>query len=634
MSAPGPRPIRPLPEILINQIAAGEVVERPASVVKELVENAIDAGASRVDIDLEEGGVRLIRIRDNGSGIAPEQLPLAVSRHATSKIADLDDLESVATLGFRGEALPSIASVSRFTLSSRRAHDEHGSALQIEGGKIGEVTPRAHAPGTTVEVRELFYNVPARRKFLRAERTELGHIEEWLRSLALARPDVELRVSHNGKASRRYKPGDLYSDARLAETLGEDFANQAVRVDHSGAGLRLHGWIAQPHYSRASADQQYLYVNGRSVRDRSVAHAVKMAYGDVLYHGRQPAYVLFLELDPTRVDVNVHPAKHEVRFRDSRLVHDFVYRTLKDALADTRAGMSAQEIGAGPVHPVDAAAAPMTSSAGASGFGLARGPAPGAGSGGGGGGFSGWRPQQPLGLQVADAPAAYAALYAAPAGAERGAALPPMPTENGLPVTSADAGVPPLGYAIAQLHGIYILAENAEGLIVVDMHAAHERIGYERLKNAHDGIGLQSQPLLVPITLAVGEREADTAESEAETLAALGFEVTRAGPGSLHVRSIPALLAHAEPEGLLRDVLTDLREHGQSRRVASARDELLSTMACHGAVRANRRLTVPEMNALLRDMEITERSGQCNHGRPTWARFSLAEIDRWFLRGL
>lgn len=631
MSAPGPRPIRPLPEILINQIAAGEVVERPASVVKELVENAIDAGASRVDIDLEEGGVRLIRIRDNGSGIAPEQLPLAVSRHATSKIADLDDLESVATLGFRGEALPSIASVSRFTLSSRRAHDEHGSALQIEGGKIGEVTPRAHAPGTTVEVRELFYNVPARRKFLRAERTELGHIEEWLRSLALARPDVELRVSHNGKASRRYKPGDLYSDARLAETLGEDFANQAVRVDHSGAGLRLHGWIAQPHYSRASADQQYLYVNGRSVRDRSVAHAVKMAYGDVLYHGRQPAYVLFLELDPTRVDVNVHPAKHEVRFRDSRLVHDFVYRTLKDALADTRAGMSAQEIGAGPVHPVDAAAAPMASSAGASGFGLARGPAPGAGSGGGG--FSGWRPQQPLGLQVADAPAAYAALYAAPAGAERGAALPPMPTENGLPVTSADAGVPPLGYAIAQLHGIYILAENAEGLIVVDMHAAHERIGYERLKNAHDGIGLQSQPLLVPITLAVGEREADTAESEAETLAALGFEVTRAGPGSLHVRSIPALLAHAEPEGLLRDVLTDLREHGQSRRVASARDELLSTMACHGAVRANRRLTVPEMNALLRDMEITERSGQCNHGRPTWARFSLAEIDRWFLRG-
>lgn len=609
--------IRPLPEILINQIAAGEVVERPASVVKELVENALDAGATRVDIDLEEGGVRLIRIRDNGGGIAAEQLPLAVSRHATSKIASLDDLESVATLGFRGEALPSIASVSRFTLASRQPQDEHGAALQIEGGKIGEVAPRAHAPGTTVEVRELFYNVPARRKFLRAERTELGHIEEWLRSLALARPDVELRVSHNGKPSRRYKPGDLYSDARLGETLGEDFARQSLRVDHSAAGLRLHGWIAQPQYSRASADQQYLYVNGRSVRDRSVAHAVKMAYGDVLYHGRQPAYVLFLELDPARVDVNVHPAKHEVRFRDARLIHDFVYRTLKDALAETRAGM--EPVGGMPPHPVDAAA-PLHGG----GHALSR-PSGNAGAGG-------WQPRQsPLGLQVSEAPSAYAALYAAPADAGMPASFTGSGT--GLPPAAADSGVPPLGYAIAQLHGIYILAENADGLIVVDMHAAHERIGYERLKTAHDGIGLHAQPLLVPITLAVGERDADTAEREAATLGELGFEVTRSGPGSLHVRSIPALLANAEPEGLLRDVLTDLREHGQSRRVASARDELLSTMACHGAVRANRRLTVPEMNGLLRDMEATERSGQCNHGRPTWARFSLAEIDRWFLRG-
>lgn len=615
--------IRPLPEILINQIAAGEVVERPASVVKELVENALDAGATRVDIDLEEGGVRLIRIRDNGGGIAAEQLPLAVSRHATSKIASLDDLESVATLGFRGEALPSIASVSRFTLASRRADDEHGSALQIEGGKLGDVTPRAHAPGTTVEVRELFYNVPARRKFLRAERTELGHIEEWLRSLALARPDVELRVSHNGKPSRRYKPGDLYSDARLGETLGEDFARQALRVDHSAAGLRLHGWIAQPQYSRASADQQYLYVNGRSVRDRSVSHAVKMAYGDVLYHGRQPAYVLFLELDPTRVDVNVHPAKHEVRFRDSRLIHDFVYRTLKDALAETRAGM---EPAAAQTHPADPQAQP-TPGYSAAGYMLSR---PGGSAGGGGNGN--WQARQsPLGLQVAEAPSAYAALYSSVSG---DADLPrQMDAGPSLPPTSNEAGVPPLGYAIAQLHGIYILAENAEGLIVVDMHAAHERIGYERLKNAHDGIGLHAQPLLVPMTLAVGERDADTAEREAATLAALGFEVTRSGPGSLHVRSIPALLANAEPEGLLRDVLGDLREHGQSRRIATARDELLSTMACHGAVRANRRLTIPEMNALLRDMEITERSGQCNHGRPTWARFSLAEIDRWFLRG-
>ncbi len=593
--------IRQLPDTLINQIAAGEVVERPASVVKELVENALDAGALRIDIDLEEGGVRLIRIRDDGGGIAPEQLLLAVARHATSKIASLDDLESVATLGFRGEALPSIASVSRFSLSSRRAGDEHGAGLQVEGGKLGEVTPKPHALGTTVEVRELFYNVPARRKFLRAERTELGHIEEWLRSLALARPDVELRVSHNGRPSRRYKPEGLESTARLNETLGEDFAKQALRIEHSAAGLRLHGWIAQPSYSRASADQQYLYVNGRAVRDRNIAHAVKMAYQDVLFHGRQPAYVLFLEIDPTRVDVNVHPAKHEVRFRDTRLVHDFVYRTLQEALSETRAGMAAMAPGMSqvPGHGQDSSQYAYSQA---------------------------WSPtqQSPLGLSIADAPAAYASLYAQPVATQ-------SPTQA-LPA-SGDTAIPPLGYAVAQLHGIYILAENADGLIVVDMHAAHERIGYEKLKSAHDGLGLRSQPLLVPLSLAVAEREAEVAEREADTLSALGFDVTRSGPQSLSVRSVPALLAQAEPEALLRDVLTDLREHGETLRVAAARDELLSTMACHGAVRANRRLTLPEMNALLREMEITERSGQCNHGRPTWARFSLAEIDRWFLRG-
>ena len=603
-------PIRQLPDTLINQIAAGEVVERPASVVKELVENALDAGARRVDIDLEEGGVRLIRIRDDGGGIAPEELPLAVSRHATSKIASLDDLEAVATLGFRGEALPSIASVSRFALTSRRAQDEHGASLQVEGGKVGEVAPKPHAVGTTVEVRELFYNVPARRKFLRAERTEMGHIEEWLRSLALARPDIELRVSHNGRPSRRYKADELESLARLGETLGEEFARSALRVDHAAAGLRLHGWIAQPSYSRASVDQQYVYVNGRSVRDRNIAHAVKMAYQDVLFHGRQPAYVLFLELDPTRVDVNVHPAKHEVRFRDTRLIHDFVYRTLHEALAETRAGTLAQDIA-----PASFGARPAASMP------------------------SAWMPtqQSPLGLNVAEAPAAYAALYAAPlsdatqAGTQAGTMLS-TPSVQAMPVEDAD-GIPPLGFAIAQLHGIYILAENADGLIVVDMHAAHERIGYEKLKGAHDSIGLRAQPLLVPMVLAVAEREADVAEREAATLATLGFDITRSGPQSLSVRSIPALLSNAEPEALLRDVLADLREHGESRRVAAARDELLATMACHGAVRANRRLTLPEMNALLREMEATERSGQCNHGRPTWARFSLNEIDRWFLRG-
>ena len=602
-------PIRPLPDTLINQIAAGEVVERPASVVKELVENALDAGARRVDIDLEEGGARLIRVRDDGAGIAPDELPLAVSRHATSKIASLDDLEGVATLGFRGEALPSIASVSRFVLSSRREEAEHGSSLEIDGGRVGEVGPRPHPRGTTVEVRDLFFNVPARRKFLRAERTELGHIEEWLRQLALARPDVELRMSHNGKPSRRWKGDtDLLSDVRLHETLGEEFARNALQVDHEGAGLRLHGWIAQPSYNRASADQQYLYCNGRSIRDRSVAHAVKQAYADVLFHGRQPAYVLFLELDPRRVDVNVHPAKHEVRFRDSRLIHDFVYRTLQAALAETRAGVV-------PALARDEPAGPSPQ-------------------------YRWSPPQAPLGLQVAEVRNGYAALYGDAAATSRlsvdardGASAPiALAGRPALPDTD-DGTLPPLGYAIAQLHGIYILAESREGLIVVDMHAAHERIGYEKLKAAHDGAGLRTQPLLVPATLAVSEREADVAEREAATLDALGFEATRAGPQSLTLRSVPALLAHGDVEALLRDVLADLREHGESLRVAAARDELLSTMACHGAVRANRRLTLPEMNALLREMEATERSGQCNHGRPTWARFTLAEIDRWFLRG-
>ena len=595
--------IRQLPDTLINQIAAGEVVERPASVVKELVENALDAGAMRIDIDLEEGGVRLIRIRDDGGGIPADDLPLAVSRHATSKIASLDDLEGVATLGFRGEALPSIASVSRFALISRHNDSEHGAVLEIDGGRVGSVTPKSHPQGTTVEVRDLFFNVPARRKFLKAERTELGHIEEWLRQLALARPDVELRVSHNGKPSRRWKgEGDLLSEVRLHEALGEEFANNALRIDHTAAGLRLHGWIAQPAYNRASADQQYLYVNGRVVRDRSVAHAVKQAYADVLFHGRQPAYVLFLELDPRRVDVNVHPAKHEVRFRDARLIHDFVYRTLNDALAETRAGNAPMQ--------VSTQESPQPTSTYR---------------------WNAAAPQSPLGLQVADTRAGYAALYGSPSSSSL-----PMQAAPAQPMSllaSDDATMPPLGYAVAQLHGIYILAESTEGLIVVDMHAAHERIGYEKLKGAHDGEGLRTQPLLVPMTVAVSEREAEVAEREAETLAALGFELNRSGPQSLTLRSVPALLAHGDVEALLRDVLADLREHGESRRVAAARDELLATMACHGAVRANRRLTLPEMNALLREMEVTERSGQCNHGRPTWARFSLAEIDRWFLRG-
>ncbi|HET8819329.1 MAG TPA: DNA mismatch repair endonuclease MutL [Xanthomonadaceae bacterium] len=612
-------PIRALPDTLVNQIAAGEVVERPASVVKELVENALDAGARRVDIDLEEGGIRLVRVRDDGAGIPADELALAVQRHATSKIASLDDLEGVATLGFRGEALPSIASVSRFLLASRREDDAHGAGLVVDGGRVAEVAPRQHPRGTTVEVRELFYNVPARRKFLRAERTELGHIEDWLRSLALARPDVELRVSHNGKPSRRWKgegadmidgavaPGGALSDARLRETLGDAFAANAMHVDHAGAGLRLHGWIARPAYNRASTDQQYLYVNGRPVRDRSVAHAVRQAYADVLFHGRQPAYVLFLELDPRRVDANVHPAKHEVRFRDARLVHDFTYRTLHEALADTRAGASPHPPRAGAAS----AAMPFTTSP----------PSPEARRQG-----ASYPGSAPLDLQVADTLRGYDALYGR---TDHDADARPGPDAQ----PGGRTDIPPLGFAIGQLHGVHILAETADGLVVVDMHAAHERIGYEKLKAAHDGEGLRMQPLLVPATLSVSEREAEVAEREADTLATLGFEVTRAGPQSLLLRSVPALLAHGDTEALLRDVLADLREHGQTRRVDATRDALLSTMACHGAVRANRRLTIPEMNALLREMEATERSGQCNHGRPTWARFTLAEIDRWFLRG-
>jgi len=603
-------PIQALPDILVNQIAAGEVVERPASVVKELVENALDAGATRVDIELEEGGVRLIRIRDNGNGIPAEELPLAVARHATSKIATLEDLEQVSTLGFRGEALPSIASVSRFALSSRQPGSEHGARLEVDGGKAAPVVPHPHPPGTTVEVRDLFYNVPARRRFLRAERTELGHIEDWLRSLALARPDVELRISHNGRLSRHYRPVAAEGERlrRLAEALGEDFTRQCLQIEHAASGLRMYGWVGLPTAARSSADQQFFYVNGRSVRDRTVAHAVRQAYADVLFHGRHPAFVLFLECDPRQVDVNVHPAKHEVRFREQRLVHEFIYRSLHEALASARAGAVGGDPMALPAaHPLSSPGAAASATAG----------------GAAGGGMPAWAPPRQGGLGLAEAPAAYAALYRAPA-----MATPPQPAQDAAP-----GEAPPLGYALAQLHGVFILAENAEGLVLVDMHAAHERITYERLKAAREGEGLRSQPLLVPVTLSVSEREADIAELQAETLAGWGFELRRSGPQSLSIRAVPALLADLDPRALVLDVLADLREHGDSRRVQQARNELLSTLACHTSVRANRRLTVPEMNALLRDMESTERSGQCNHGRPTWVQLTKADLDRLFLRG-
>ena len=592
--------IHPLSPELVNQIAAGEVVERPASVVKELVENSLDAGASRIEIDIELGGMRLIRVRDDGIGIARDELPLALAAHATSKIASFADLERVASMGFRGEALASIASVSRMALTSRRADDAH--AWRIEPGCATQ--PAAGVPGTAVEVRDLFHAVPARRKFLRAERTEFGHIDELVKSLALAQPRVEFRLTHNGKPVRMLKPArDAAAQlARAAELLGSDFAMHCLHVGHAAAGLRLSGWVGLPTASRAQADQQYFYVNGRLVRDRTVAHAVRQAYADVLYHGRQPAFVLFLELDPQGVDVNVHPAKSEVRFREARLVHDFLFRTLHEALAGTRAGSQPDSI---PAQSTFAAAANAPTRAG----------------------FYGNAGQPHLGLAVREPPAdAYAQLLGADAA--RGMHIPHAP----LPAESAH-GTPPLGYALAQLAGIYILAENANGLVLVDMHAAHERVTYEKLKSAHACDAIRSQLLLVPLPVAVSEREAAAAEEHAATLAEFGLELDRSGLQQVTVRRIPALLDGADAAQLARDVLGELAVHGSSRRLDELQNELLSTMACHGSVRAHRRLTAPEMNALLREMEATERSGQCNHGRPTWTQLSIAELDRLFLRG-
>ncbi len=606
--------IRALPEVLINQIAAGEVVERPASVVKELVENALDAGATRVEIELEEGGVRLIRVRDDGAGIAADELPLALTRHATSKIASLDDLEGVLTLGFRGEALPSIAAVSRFSLTSRTAQAEHATRVDVEDGRSQPAQPAQHPVGTTVEVRDLFYSVPARRRFLRAERTEFAHVDELLRTLALAHMARALKLQHNGKQVRSYRPaidpeGRL---RRLADALGDGFASQCLALEHEASGLQLRGWIGLPTASRSQADQQYFYVNGRAVRDRVVTHAVRQAYADVLFHGRHPAFVLYLDIDPRRVDVNVHPAKHEVRFRDGRLVHEFIFRSLHEALAQTRAG-SVRAAGEAIVGAGDGLVQPSVAGASTS----VSQPL---------GGSVAWRPssgQSSFALPVREQMATYAALYGAP---------PAAAIDAGSAAT-AGSDVPPLGFALAQLHGVYILSAAADGLIIVDMHAAHERIGYERLKTAQGGEGIRSVALLLPESVAMSAREADFVESQPQAFAEFGFELQRVAPTQVSLRGIPALLEGVDARQLLLDVLADLIELGSTRRVEEQRNELLATMACHASVRANRRLTLPEMNALLRDMETTERSGQCNHGRPTWTRLTMQELDRLFLRG-
>ena len=619
-----------LSQRLANQIAAGEVVERPASVVKELLENSLDAGATRLEVDVEQGGVKLLRIRDDGAGIHKEDLALALSRHATSKIVELDDLEAIASLGFRGEALASISSVSRLKMSSRAlGADESDTAwsVEAEGQEMeARLAPAAHPVGTTVEMRDLFFNTPARKKFLKTEKTEFSRIDEVLKRMALSRFDVMFALNHNQRAIHKLLPAttDAERARRVALVCGPAFVENSVFIEREAAGMRLWGWVSLPTFSRSQADLQYFYVNGRIIRDKLVTHAVKQAYRDVLFHGRHPAYVLYFEMEPAGVDVNVHPTKHEVRFRDSRLVHDFLFSSLHKALAaiqpQDQLGVTdpQQSVGAQPsTDPFSPFAAPAQAS-----LGLAS-------------------DSQAYGYGGAELTPASTQAYSAPFGAGRWQGSPVSPAAVREQVANyaqlseidGDKEVPPLGFAIAQLHGIYILSQNKDGLIMVDMHAAHERITYERMKVSCENEELKTQPLLVPISIAVSRSEADCAESQRELLLGLGLELERVAEESIVVRQIPSILRNANVEQLVRDVLSDVLEYGSSERVQAHQDELLSTMACHGSVRANRQLTIPEMNALLRDMEVTERSGQCNHGRPTWVYQSLNQLDKLFLRG-
>lgn len=616
---------------LANQIAAGEVVERPANVVKELTENSLDAGANRIEIDIEQGGVKLIRIRDNGFGIEKDDLALSLSRHATSKIKNLDDLEAVQSLGFRGEALASIASVSRLVLSSHEQSCEEAWQVQAEGRDMAtDIKPCAHPVGTTVEMRDLFFNTPARRKFLRTEKTEFNHLEEVIKRMALSRFDVSFQLRHNQKVIHALRPctSTFDQEKRIATLLSTQFMQEAVHIEMEAAGLKLWGWVGKPTFSRSQADMQYFFVNGRIVRDKLVAHAIRQAYQDVLYHGRHSAFVLYLELDPALVDVNVHPTKHEVRFRDGRLVHDFLFRTLHRALGEVRPQTT-------PEHNPETTlqSQPMVSGiqagefAGQNTMALQQNTA----SNFSGQSFAAGQYQNPAiqAGQVQNQMAGYASLH-------EGANKPlPAGVQNFEQVIAqqADASIPPLGYAIAQLHGVFILSQNEVGMVVVDMHAAHERITYERLKTAYDAQGITSQPLLVPQTIHVSQQQADVAEQFAQELTKLGFSLERLGPESIVIRQLPVLLRHANTEQLVVKLLEDFRTHGDSRHMTEFRNEVLSSMACHGSVRANRQLTIAEMNGLLRDMEVTERSGQCNHGRPTWTQLSMKELDKLFMRG-
>jgi DNA mismatch repair protein MutL len=623
------RAIQALPDQLISQIAAGEVIERPSAVVKELLENALDAGATQITVRLEQGGVKRIAITDNGRGIPPEQMPLALARHATSKIASLSDLENVGTLGFRGEALASIASVAQLTLTTRTADAAH--AWEISGSQDGTVVPASGAVGTTIDVQDLYFNTPARRKFLKSEQTEYGHCAEIVRRIALARPDVSFSLSHNGKTIDHWNIGEFAK--RSAHILGEEFAEARLPLDESAGPLRLHGFVGLPTASKARADAQYFYVNGRFVRDKLLVHAVRAAYQDVLHGDRYPSYALSLDLDPALVDVNVHPSKIEVRFRDSRSVHQFVFHAVSRALATT----SATAFGAAPA-PQAAGAMPWVRDQQQGSFGAPlRPPFPAGGN---------------RGFGVAQDTAAYGALFrpgtqtsldmndpAPGANASDIASGSFSHAFNGTTASSPASSSPlpdddfPLGFALAQLHGIYVLAQNSKGLVVVDMHAAHERILYEQLKNALDDNSMFVQPLLIPVTFYADAVEVGTTEEHQETLSALGFDIAVMSPTTLAVRAVPALLKNADAQTLARDVLRDVREFGGSRVLLERRNELLGTLACHTAVRANRSLTIPEMNALLRQMEATERADQCNHGRPTWSLLALSDMDKLFLRG-
>jgi DNA mismatch repair protein MutL len=604
-------PIRPLPDLLISQIAAGEVVERPASALKELLENSLDAGAASIRVDLEEGGVKLLRVADDGAGIAAADLPLALARHATSKIASLTDLERVASLGFRGEALASIAAVSRLSLTSRVRDAAHAWRIGAQDGQVAAVEAAALGAGTLLEVRDLFFNTPARRKFLKSVPTEYGHCEEALRRAALARPEVMFELRHNGRVIWRL-PRQTAPE-RITALLGDEFAAAARSLDESAGELRLHGLAGLPAFSRAGRDAQYFFVNGRFVRDKLLGHGVREAYRDVLHHQRHPAYALFLELPPEQVDVNVHPAKTEVRFRQGQALHQFVFHALERAIARPRSAETAPDAARPvPTHPETTPA--VVPAVAASRYGQIAATSRLTGE-----------PEQAR-LALAAEPRAYYAMVAdALAGAAESA---PADSET----TATDAG-PPLGYALAQLAGVYLLAENSAGLLVVDMHAAHERILYERLKTALSTRTLATQPLLIPLVFAASALELATAADAHAALRDMGFEVAAVSPTHLAVRAVPALLREADVEALARELLRDLHAYGASEVLSRRRDAFLATLACHGAVRANRRLTLPEMNALLRDMEHTLRADQCNHGRPTWFQLSLADLDRMFMRG-